>query len=224
MGTQESEEEASQSTARPRRLADRVWLVAIAGGIASSALYSVIQPMILNLGHSGIFVASQSYTRFIDGVYRNAHRDLVADMAYNTFSFLAFSVAYVLVLGIWITSATIRRLLNDRPPEKSRIFKYSLSYYRNTWLVASVNVIFTVVLVASLFLLTSITDSSISIRSDYELRLRALRPVLTDLEEEVIDAEWVNIRSKADFDRLDRRMTSVALERKVRLPKPTPHL
>jgi hypothetical protein len=183
-------------------------LIAIFVGFLTTILFDPLTKLIWNwileMGRLG-------YTGVVNSVYRQAaygHRNDI-DVVFLELIWMA---GFVFV--IWAILMTFRG-----PKGISDLTLKAPTKIRLSWLK-------TIVIVSSAIMVISFSFgffgsfADLQLNTSFQQRLTALAPVITDQQEEELQASWASMENRDDYLVILERMNSMAKDNGIELPKP----
>src|SRR5438552_743240 len=176
-----------------------VWLVTI-----------IIFPRLAKLVGLGFdFLSTTVLAPLIDHLYSGAAlgtRDVASFMLFA----LAMFVLVGLALGPWTVMLSEKRLADAaaKPESVERARRVS----RRGFMVA------TPILVLGGFLLLVVEYADFQMNTSFQQRVTILAPVLSQLEEEKLRAEWAAMQTRRDFERINADLEHFARAHGISLP------
>ena len=187
----------------------------IASLIASLATIYLIQPIMNILWIVSLRIGTQALEGFTNKLYENAalgERDwLVALFSIILFIGPTIFIPYTILLHTFFRKFIFRGISENGDKDSIKIMKSRV-----------IKIIVVLYLVGTYFgfKAAAAVYYDIQLNTSFKQRLAVLSPQITDVEEKELKANWAKMKSRKDYERINKIMGSLAATHNTELPEP----
>lgn len=179
------------------------WLSIIASIIASILFSVFFQPIVTWISNIVVSTIGVFYVGYIDSLYNKAAQSPTDYLIFMVFWIVA-GFPIIIITTIIIALGLISLMRKASEPNKRRM--------------STVFSIFAAVGLIGLLIIVAGPAVSIRANATFQRRLMALTPVIDDNERKSLLGEWAIMKSKVEYESINKRMDALAKKYHVEIP------